>query len=199
MGVSTTRPILFMWMLIYSFSDTYYVWVTCGVNGVLMGFKNVEAEICELNNKTAHRTHNNTVSWFIPLQSNSQNSHQTRWKNLEGKLALTLLFSSRPVLAYSACTCSLPYLEVLLNVTQLWGVGLVKLSYVCIYEYDKNKPKAEKDITFCVENLLIQYLITRYHDFLTVKLFLSRNGKTSHEIEKRVTAMNWGHPATFLQ
>ena len=40
---------------------------------LIFRFKN-----CELNNKTAHRTHNNTVSWFIPLQSNSQNSHQTR-------------------------------------------------------------------------------------------------------------------------
>ena len=32
-------------------------------------------ELIELNNKTAHRTHNNMVSWFIPLQPNSQNSH----------------------------------------------------------------------------------------------------------------------------
>ena len=30
MGVSTTRPILSMWILIYSFSDTSYVWVVCG-------------------------------------------------------------------------------------------------------------------------------------------------------------------------
>ena len=30
MGVSTTRPILSMWILIYSFSDTSYVWVACG-------------------------------------------------------------------------------------------------------------------------------------------------------------------------
>ena len=26
----------------------------------------------ELNNNTARRTHNNTVSWFIPLQSDLQ-------------------------------------------------------------------------------------------------------------------------------
>ena len=30
----------------------------------------------ELNNKTAHRTHNNTVFWFIPLQS----THKTLTK-----------------------------------------------------------------------------------------------------------------------
>ena len=30
MGVSTTHPInLSMWILIYSFSDTYYVWAAC--------------------------------------------------------------------------------------------------------------------------------------------------------------------------
>ena len=34
-------------------------------------------------------------------------------KNLEGKLALTVLFWSRPVLAYSARTCSLAYLVAL--------------------------------------------------------------------------------------
>ena len=28
--------------------------------------------VAELNNNTSHRTHNNTVSWFIPLQSDSQ-------------------------------------------------------------------------------------------------------------------------------
>ena len=32
MGVSTTHRInLSMWILIYSFSDTYYVWAACGV------------------------------------------------------------------------------------------------------------------------------------------------------------------------
>ena len=31
MGVSTTHRInLSMWILIYSFSDTYYVWAACG-------------------------------------------------------------------------------------------------------------------------------------------------------------------------
>ena len=90
----------------------------------------------EYNNKTAHRTHNNTVSWFIPLQSNSQNSHQTRWKNLEGKLALTFPFfvSSSPSLLSSHVLITLfgnpsPNLVVLLNVTKLWRVGLVNLSY----------------------------------------------------------------------
>ena len=33
MGVSTTRRInLSMWILIYSFSDTYYVWAACGIH-----------------------------------------------------------------------------------------------------------------------------------------------------------------------
>ena len=62
----------------------------------------------EYNNKTAHRTHNNTVSWFIPLQSNSQNAHQTRWTKPRRKpRAHCTFFWSRPVLAYSARTCSL--------------------------------------------------------------------------------------------
>ena len=34
MGVSTTHRInLSMWILIYSFSDTYYVWAACGYKG----------------------------------------------------------------------------------------------------------------------------------------------------------------------
>ena len=96
----------------------------------------------ELNNKTAHRTHNNTVPWFIPLQSNSQNSHQTRWKNLEGKLALTFSFfvSSSPSLLSSHVLITLlgspsPNLVVLLNVTKLWGLGLVNLSYRVASQY----------------------------------------------------------------
>ena len=99
----------------------------------------------EHNNKTAHKTHNNTVSWFIPLQSNSQNAHQTRWTKPRRKTrAHCTFFSSRPVLAYSARTCSLPYLVVLLNVTQLWEVGLVNPSYNDCYvkklSFDRSLP-----------------------------------------------------------
>ena len=49
----------------------------------------------ELNNNTAHRTHNNMVSWFIPLQSDSQTLTKLDEKNLQGKLALHIFF--RPV------------------------------------------------------------------------------------------------------
>ena len=95
----------------------------------------------EYNNKTAHRTHNNTVSWFIPLQSNSQNAHQTRWTKPRRKTrAHCTFFWSRPVLTSSPSLLSShvlitlfgnpsPNLVVLLNVTKLWRVGLVNLSY----------------------------------------------------------------------
>jgi len=36
MIVSTTRPILSMSILIYSFSDTYYVWVACDFSHVCL-------------------------------------------------------------------------------------------------------------------------------------------------------------------
>ena len=52
------------------------------------------------------------------------------------------------------------------------------------------KPKAEGNIILCVENLWIQY---NYMPKLTVKLFLSINGKTSHQKEtenKRAIAIN---------
>ena len=39
MGVSTTHRInLSMWILIYSFSDTYYVWAACGASCLKVHF-----------------------------------------------------------------------------------------------------------------------------------------------------------------
>ena len=66
----------------------------------------------ELNNNTAHRTHNNTVSWFIPLQSDSQTLTKLDEKTSKENRAHNI-FTTRPVLAYSARTCSLPYLVAL--------------------------------------------------------------------------------------
>ena len=45
MGVSTTHRInLSMWILIYSFSDTYYVWAACGPPGHLERKKHQQGE-----------------------------------------------------------------------------------------------------------------------------------------------------------
>ena len=77
------------------------------------------------------------VSWFIPLQSNSQNSHQTRWKTCkENSRSLLFFVSSSSSLLSSHVLITLfgspsPHLVVRLNVTKLWGVGLVNLSYMC--------------------------------------------------------------------
>ena len=42
----------------------------CALKSVKLPDARVDAS--ELNNNTAHRTHNNTVSWFISFQSDSQ-------------------------------------------------------------------------------------------------------------------------------
>ena len=65
-------------------------------------------------------------------------------------------------------------------------IRISRLKFAKSEEYHKNKPKAEMDIILCVENPLIKYVFN-----LTVKLFLSLNGKTSHQREKQgAIAMN---------
>ena len=47
MGVSTTHRInLSMWILIYSFSDTYYVWAACvSIGSMALRCKDVESKM----------------------------------------------------------------------------------------------------------------------------------------------------------
>ena len=69
-------------------------------------------------------------------------------------------------------------------------IRISRLKFAKSEEYHKNKPKAEMDIILCVENPLIK-TDTIYVFNLTVKLFLSLNGKTSHQREKqRAIAIN---------
>ena len=89
----------------------------------------------ELNNNAAHRTHNNTVSLFIPLQSDSQTLTKLDEKtSKENSRSQYFYDSSSSSLLSTHVLITLfgspsPNLVVLLNVTKLWGVGLVKLSY----------------------------------------------------------------------
>ena len=94
----------------------------------------------ELNNNTAHRTHNNTVSWFIPLQSDSQTLTKLDEKtSKENPRSQYFYDSSSSSLLSTHVLITLfgspsPNLVVLLNVTKLCGVGLVKLSYTPLPE-----------------------------------------------------------------
>ena len=79
----------------------------------------------ELNNNTAHRTHNDTVSWFIPLQSDSQtltkldektskeNSRSPRFYDSSS----SSLLSTHVLITFFGIPS--PNLVVLLNVTKL--------------------------------------------------------------------------------
>ena len=92
---------------------------------------------CELNNNTAHRTHNNTVSWFIPLQSDSQTLTKLDEKtSKENSRSPCFYDSSSSSLLSTHVLITLfgspsPNLVVLFNVTKPWGVGWVNLSYKC--------------------------------------------------------------------
>ena len=92
--------------------------------------------VLELNNNTAHRTHNITVSWFIPLQSDSQTLTKLDGKtSKENPRSQSVYDSSSSSLLSTHVLITLfgspsPNLVVLPNVTKLWGVGLVKLSYI---------------------------------------------------------------------
>ena len=98
----------------------------------------------ELNNNTAHRTHNNTVSWFIPLQSDSQTLTKLDEKtSKENPRSQYFYDSSSSSLLSTHVLITLfgspsPNLVVLLHVTKLWGVGLVKLSYNIWKRYHYN-------------------------------------------------------------
>ena len=59
--------------------------------GILRDFFKQKGDI-ELNSKTAHRTHNNTVLWFILLQSNSQNCHELNEKTSKEDLPSLYFF-----------------------------------------------------------------------------------------------------------
>ena len=108
-------------------------------HGVVLHIYYLFPRICylyvELNNNTAHRTHNNTVSWFIPLQSDSQTLTKLDEKtSKENPRSQYFYDSSSSSLLSTHVLITLfgspsPNLVVLLNVTKLWGVGLVKLSY----------------------------------------------------------------------
>ena len=79
----------------------------------------------ELNNNTAHRTHNNTVSWFIPLQSDSQTLTKLDEKtSKENPRSQYFYHSSSSSLLSTHVLITLfgspsPNLVVLLNVTKL--------------------------------------------------------------------------------
>ena len=79
----------------------------------------------ELNNNTAHRTHNNTVSWFIPLQSDSQTltklDEKTSKENSRSQCfynsSRSRLLSTHVLITFFGSPS--PNLVVLLNVTKL--------------------------------------------------------------------------------
>ena len=79
----------------------------------------------ELNNNTAHRTHNTTVSWFIPLQSDSQTLTKLDEKtSKENSRSQYFYDSSSSSLLSTHVLITLfgspsPNLVVLLNVTKL--------------------------------------------------------------------------------
>ena len=79
----------------------------------------------ELNNNTAHRTHNNMVSWFIPLQSDSQTLTKLNEKtSKENSRSQYFYDSSSSSLLSTHVLITLfgspsPNLVVLLNVTKL--------------------------------------------------------------------------------
>ena len=79
----------------------------------------------ELNNNTAHRTHNNTVSWFIPLQSDSQtltkldektSKENPRTQYFYDSSSSSLLSTHVLITLFGSPS---PNLVVLLNVTKL--------------------------------------------------------------------------------
>jgi len=96
---------------------------------------NSSGDAIELNNNIAHRTHNNTVSWFIPLQSDTQTLRKLDEKTSKENLRSLYFFDSScssllsTHVLFTLVGSPSPNLVVLINITKLGGVGLVNLSY----------------------------------------------------------------------
>ena len=141
MGVSTTHRInLSMWILMYSFSDTYYVWAACAqclVGKHQLVALSIQAKILQISAR-------NQMELTISVRSNRNIwNHLWRWSTLTGLVILV----GRTEISLSIYSRSLYTLSDFLTDTQALFLDFIKGEPMCQVKQMTRSERSERSGT----------------------------------------------------